>query len=351
MGATDGIVHGALDHAELAALGVRPEALIDFSSNLNPFGPPEAVRRALAALDPAPYPDRSCLALRHALAARHGCPIEQILVGNGANELIHLLARALLHPSDPVLVLGPTYGEYAHTCRLAGAHVVELLAHPADDFRHDAEALTTIVSRLRPRLTWLCTPNNPTGTAYDPAAIGRLAEQVASTGGLLIVDRAYTALRRDGGIDALPTRPSLLELHSLTKSYALAGLRLGYLLGDPALLERVGAYQPTWSVNSAAQAAGLAALSDAAFLPATIPQLWAASDALCADLHALGCTVRRATLPFFLVHTGNGAATRQTLLRRGCLVRDCASFGLAEWVRIAPQRPERNRQFVAVWEA
>lgn len=90
------VVHGALDHAELAALGLHPDHVRDFSSNINPFGPPPVVRNALATLDPAPYPDRSCMQLRHVLAARHDCTIDQVLPGNGSNELIHLIARALL---------------------------------------------------------------------------------------------------------------------------------------------------------------------------------------------------------------------------------------------------------------
>jgi hypothetical protein len=104
MGARTLVAHGALDHAELAARGLRPEALLDFSSNLNPFGPPPGVRASLASLDPAPYPDRSCLRLRQELAARHRCALEQVLAGNGSNELIHLLARALLRPGDVSLV-------------------------------------------------------------------------------------------------------------------------------------------------------------------------------------------------------------------------------------------------------
>src|SRR5262245_35877855 len=106
MGTQHIVAHGALDHAELAAHGLRPEGLLDFSSNLNPFGPPPGVRAALAALDPAPYPDRSCLQLRRELAARHSCDRDQVLPGNGSNELIHLLARALLRPGDVSLVIG-----------------------------------------------------------------------------------------------------------------------------------------------------------------------------------------------------------------------------------------------------
>jgi threonine-phosphate decarboxylase len=351
MGTRYTLAHGALDHADLAARGLRPETLLDFSSNLNPFGPPPGVRAALTALDPAPYPDRSCLRLRQQLAARHGCDQEQVLVGNGSNELIYLLAHALLSPGDLALVIGPTFGEYDHASRLAQARVVEWRARPGDHFAIDCAAVVEQVRRLRPRLTWLCAPNNPTGVDLPLAHLRSIASECAANRGLLVVDRTYLAfVEATDRLDALlGCQPSILLMHSFTKSYALAGLRLGYLLGDPDLIACVAAYQPTWSVSSAAQAAGLAALEDAQFLPRTLPQLWEASTALCDELRRLGSMVWRGTLPFLLVRTGDGAATRAALLDRGCVVRDCASFGLPEWVRVAPRRPADNTRLIEAW--
>jgi threonine-phosphate decarboxylase len=354
MGPFDPVAHGALDHGELAALDLRPEELLDFSSNLNPFGPPEAARAALVALDLAPYPDRGCHRLRAALAARHGCPPEAILVGNGANEVIHLLARAFLRPNDTTLLVGPSYGEYLHASRLAGAHMVEFRTCPGAGFRPDLEGLATVIASARPRLTWLCAPNNPTGVDLPAPTINALGEACAAHGGLLVLDRAYAPLRRDGWAAPDPLAgeppPGQIHLYSLTKSYALAGLRLGYLIAAPEVAARAGAHQPAWSVNSAAQAAGLAALGDDAFLGTTLPRLWAASDALRAGLRDLGLDVWRDALPFMLVRTGDGAATRSALLRRGCVVRDCASFGLPEWVRVAPRRPDDNARLLAAWK-
>jgi threonine-phosphate decarboxylase len=351
MGTSDGVTHGALDHAELAALGIRAEQLLDFSSNINPFGPPPEVRIALAELDPSPYPDRSCLQLRTTLAEHHTCTPEMILPGNGANELIHLIARALLSPGDPVLVIGPTYGEYAHASRLAGAQVVEMQSHLSTGFRPDREALVAVAARLRPRLVWLCSPNNPTGVALAPEDLLALADICAVHTGYLVLDQSYVDLQRPGA--ALPEGalvPNLIRLHSLTKSYALAGLRLGYLVATHDLVRRIGTYQPTWSVNSAAQTAGLAALADSRFLPTTMPQLWAASDVLKTDLPALEMNVWREALPFLLVRTGNGKATRAALLQRGCVVRDCASFGLPQWVRVAPRLPADNARLIEAWK-
>jgi histidinol-phosphate aminotransferase len=347
------VTHGALDHAELIAQNLRPEALLDFSSNLNPFGPPPGVCAALAALDPAPYPDRSCLKLRAALAVRHGCDSAQILVGNGSNELIHLIPRALLHPGDRACVVAPTFGEYGYASQLAGLRVVEWRAHAENHFAVDCAAIMQQIRQQRPRLTWLCAPNNPTGVDVAPEDILALAEVCATHKGLLVLDRTYHAFvrGRETWTDRLHTLPSnMLLLHSLTKSYALAGLRLGYLIGDANLIARIAAYQPTWSVSSAAQAAGLAALSDADFLPRTLPLVWEASDMLRDDLLKLGFCVWRGALPFILARTGDGAATRAALLEHGCVVRDCASFGLPKWVRVAPRRSEENALLVAAWK-
>jgi histidinol-phosphate aminotransferase len=366
MGSHDGVTHGALDHAELAALGLRAEDLLDFSSNLNPFGPPPQVRAALAELDPAPYPDRSCHRLKLVLAARHACDPAAILPGNGANELIYLAARALLTPGDQALVVAPTYGEYAYASRLSGADVVDLRAYEpvAGQFAFDADMLIAAIRRTQPRLTWLCAPNNPTGTDPTRMQIERLAEACALHNGLLIIDRSYVGLRRTEGPHRLTSiagvphlrrqsadHPNLIELYSFTKSYAIAGLRLGYLLAAPEIAARIGAFQPAWSVSSVAQVAGLTALESGDFLETTIGRLWLAGDQLQAALRNLGLDVRRDSLPFMLVQTGDGSATRTALLQHGCVVRDCTSFGLAGWVRVAPQRPEVNMRLLAAWKA
>ncbi|ABU56758.1 pyridoxal phosphate-dependent aminotransferase [Roseiflexus castenholzii] len=351
MDTLDRVVHGALDSAELAALGIAPDRVIDFSSNLNPFGPPPAVHTALATLDPTPYPDRHCLRVRTILAERHGCALDQVLAGNGTNELIYLIAQALGEPGATALILAPTYGEYEHASRLARMQVVEVRAPASDGFRFDEQALIEAVQHIRPRLIWLCAPNNPTGTSLPPSIIGDLA---SACDGFLVADRAYYAFQRDlhDGRDPLDgtAAPNLIRLYSLTKSYALAGLRFGYLIAHPEVATHIGRFQPAWSVNSAAQAAGLAALTDAVFLPATLPRLWSASDDLVAGLHRLGLYVWRAALPFMLVRCGNGATVRTRLLHLGCIVRDCASFGLPEWVRVAPRRPEENARLIAAWK-
>lgn len=345
------VVHGGIDGTELRGLGLHPEDVLDFSSNINPFGPPPAVRQALARLDPAPYPDRAAFALRTALAARYACTPESVLVGNGSTELIHLVARALLRPHDRVLVVEPTFGEYAHASQLAGAHIISLWPMDLDTFAIDIDMVLDGVARRRPRLVWLCAPNNPTGAAVDRANLVMLARACDEAGAYLVLDAAYAEMERGnhGAGDILLMGEHVLVLRSLTKAYALAGLRLGCLIGSAGLLARIAVFQPAWSVNSAAQVAGEAALQDRSFLAETLRQLWTCSDALRAGLAALDLPILPSSLPFFLVRVRDGAGVRSALLSGGCLVRDCASFGLPAYVRVAPRLPVENQRLIDAW--
>ncbi|NTW02293.1 MAG: aminotransferase class I/II-fold pyridoxal phosphate-dependent enzyme, partial [Oscillochloris sp.] len=244
----------------------------------------------------------------------------------------------------------------AHASRLSGAEVIEWCAHETQNFTVELELdhIAARIAWLHPRLTWLCTPNNPTGVDLPPDAIVMLAETCAAVGGLLVVDRAYGSFLRGAILAGDPldglVPANVLRLYSLTKSYAIAGLRLGYLLAEAELIGQVAAFQPTWSVSSAALAAGLAALADDAFLSATLPQIWACSDTLRNALVDLGLSVHRADLPFMLVRSGDAVATRLALIRYGCVVRDCTSFGLPAWVRVAPRRPAENARLIGAWK-
>ena len=239
-------VHGGLDAAELRDLGLDPAGVLDFSASLNPLGPPPGVAKALATVDPSRYPDRWSDALVRAIAEREEAPRGRVFVGNGSSELIHLLARAHLRPGDCATVLEPTFGEYAAACESAGASLRRFVAAEARGFRWDVGQACALVEAEQPRLVYLCNPNNPTGTYLEEASVRRLAEAVGGAG-LLIVDEAYRAFVDD------PWEPRpLLELgnvvllRSMTKDYALAGLRLGYLLGPERTVERLRGVQPSW---------------------------------------------------------------------------------------------------------
>jgi len=341
-------VHGGLDRGELARMGLRLDDVLDFSVNRNPFGPPPSVRAVWESVCLERYPDRECLALRSALAERHGRPMAQVWAGNGAAELIWLLGLAYLAPGDPVCIVAPTFGEYAAAGRVMGARLDRFATRPEEGFRPDVDALAAQLRELRPRLTFLCNPNNPTGVYLERRAVEVLL--AANPSGLLVLDEAYVPFVREAW-DSAPLLESgrLVVLHSMTKDYALAGLRLGYALAAEDTVEAVRQVQPPWSVNAVAQAAGLAALQESAYLRDTLARTRAAAAELAQELASLGLEIRPSATHFFLVEVGDAARTRRRLLRRGILVRDCASFGLPAFVRVAARRPGENKRLVAAW--
>lgn len=341
------VAHGALDFGELERAGLRPHDVIDFSVNSNPFGPSPRVRQALRAIPPERYPDRHCLALRRALAARHNLAIEHILIGNGAAELIWLVALAWLDPQRSAFIVGPTFGEYARAARLMGAPAHTWTASPARNFDVDLADVEQALAAQQPAVVFWCNPNNPTGVFVPDAALNALAARHPAT--LFVVDEAYrrfVAGRPERPLDMSALPPNLLILRSMTKDYALAGLRLGYAVGRAEVIQALAAAQPPWSVNAAAQAAGLAALDDDAHVTDTLARLAAITPAFQADLRRAGLRVWPSATHFFLAQVGDGARFRRALLRAGVQVRDCASFGLPDCVRIATRRPEENARLL-----
>lgn len=331
-------VHGGLDATELRAFGLRPGDVLDFSSNLNPLGTSEAVRRAAAVADLAAYPDRDSTLLREALAARIGVGADHLLVGNGATELIHLLARAILRPGDHCLLFTPTFGEYEAAALLAGADVHSFRAHERDAFHWPIDAALDRIRELRPALAFLCNPNNPTGVYLDRETV-ECIRQAVGCDGLLVLDDAYvTFMDQPWRTEPLLDGGNVAILRSMTKDHALAGVRLGYLVASPAVCDAGRALQPAWSVNAIAQAAGVAALDNDAHVEAARDVIRDAKAYLCARFTAMGLPVTPSAANFLLVEVDHGARLRTDLLRRGLVVRDCASFGLPAHIRIAVRR-------------
>jgi histidinol-phosphate aminotransferase len=343
--------HGAFDYDELRQLGYSPDEVIDFSVNSNPYGPPPGVREAIARVPLDRYPDRECIALREELAThlRHRVVrTENLVVGNGVAELLMLIAQAFIRTGDNVLVIGTTFGEYERSARLAGAVV-----HTHSPSIHGDVQYGQIASEIvayAPRLLFLCHPNNPTGVASDPQRLGDLADTFPNT--LFVVDEAYINFAPEtlSVYDHSRDYRNLLVVRSLTKDYALAGLRLGYALGAPDMIRAVAALRPAWNVNGLAQAAGLAVLSQDSWLRETVHQLHDNKRQLVNGLRSLGLEPLPSSVHYFLLNVGDGAAFRSKLLRHKIMVRDCASFGLPEYVRIATRTPEDNAKLLAAVE-
>ncbi len=336
--------HGALDFAELECTGLNPDAVLDFSVNSNPFGPSPMVRAAIAKVPLDRYPDRECLALRRTLADRLSVSPDQIVVGNGTAELIWLAAFAFFKTGEDVLILGPTFGEYERTARLMSANPVQWKALPITGFTLDVAEITRMLDAADYRAVFLCNPNNPTGQTLPPETILSWADTHPRT--LFLVDEAYLSFVAGQGSVVPTLLPNLLVLRSMTKDFALAGLRLGYALGDERLIQALTTVRPAWNVNGLAQAAGLAALADENYYQVTLAQLRQEKDFLQNGLVALGFTPVPSQTHFFLLPVHNAARFRQDLLPHGILVRDCTSFGLPEFIRISPRTRKQNQRLL-----
>jgi threonine-phosphate decarboxylase len=239
-----------------------PDNLIDFSVNINPLGPPESIRdRWPELLERIPdYPDPSCRSLRNLIAREIGLSAEQILIGNGASELIHLLGRVFSGGS--VLVVDPTFSEYRKTSVLNGCEVDSIQLQEANGWQLDADLL---VDQLKgKKAVFICHPNNPTGVIYDLNQLGRVIKAAEKLGVTVVVDEAfYDFCAEPVSILSIVNKYSnLVVLRSLTKMYAVAGLRLGYLVSSRETVNCLKKFQPHWSVNALAQAVGELCLRD-----------------------------------------------------------------------------------------
>ncbi len=340
-------VHGAVSAAELDRLGLSPDEVIDFSASINPLGPAPGVLRAIRAADASTYPDPDCRRLRRALSLKLGVSPDNILVGNGSTELIHLLARALLQAGDRVVVFAPGFGEYAAACRLQRVEPRRIHPEKGKGFRWDLKRAAALIKEWRPALTFLGNPNNPTGVYLERQEVNAVAEAIGSAG-LLVLDEAYAAfVDRPWRSRSLLDKSDAVLLRSMTKDHAIPGLRLGYMLASTSVIEKTRRFQFSWSVNSLAQAAGLAALDQSGHVSQARRVVRASREYLLGALRELGLACNEPSANFLLIEVGDAPAVRFELLRRYRLcVRDCTSFGMPRHIRVGIRGMDDCRRLV-----
>ena len=358
-------VHGGIKPADLRAMGLRPEDVLDFSASISPIGPPRGIWQAMERVELAAYPDPHCMVLKEALAghlsrkadSEQTVDPEQLLVGNGSTEIIHLLARAFFpsrtgNVGGSALILAPTYGEYQGACSLQGAAVSTLDAGPPPDFPWDLDLAARLIESQQPRLVFLCNPNNPTGSYLEQRDIEILANAAHRAGALLVLDEAYVSfVEHRWDSLTLSNRDDVVILRSMTKDYALTGLRLGYMLSSADNVARVKARQYSWSVNAAAQAAGVMCLGRQDHLEKGREAVRIGKAYLEDSLVSLGLRCRVGAANFLLVSADppwRAATVRHRLLEEhGICVRDCGSFGMPNYIRIGVRNMDDCRRLVA----
>lgn len=337
-------IHGGQVYQLAKQLGCPVETFIDFSASVNPLGPPASVLNAMRnAVDECQhYPDPNSGDLRAQLAQEHKIPAESILVGNGSVEIIRMLPMAL--GLRHACIVGPTFSEFENSLRLAGVRCTSVDAVSAQRYCPPMEKLSEVLEEWGVASTkkgrkdlvgnsavFVCNPNSPTGRRIALRDLRKLVEGVNQIGCWMIVDEAFIdwcplhSLIKD-----LPTWPRLLILRSFTKFFAIPGIRLGYVVGAPAVVETIRKHLPPWSVNHVAQAAGVAALQDSRFRQRS--QLFMQQERVrfSGQLQAIpGFRVIPSQANFVMVEIPSGCMTQDIVARlqeQGVLVRDCQTF-------------------------
>jgi histidinol-phosphate aminotransferase len=321
---------------------------IKLASNENPLGPsPRAVAAIGAALvDLHRYPDGSAFYLKRRLAERLGVPADELLVGNGSNEIIELVVRAFLRPRDEAVMADQAFVIYRMVVQAANGIP---RAVPLRDFTHDLEAILEAISP-RTRLVFLANPNNPTGTIFKRAAWQAFLRAVPRQV-VIVADDAYaefvddpdypdTVRERGDGL-----RP-VLTLRTFSKLYGLAGLRIGYAVAPAAVIDAIGRIRQPFNVNALALVGALAALDDDEHVRRTLAVNREGMAFLTAAFRRLGLAWVPSHANFVLVRVGQGSRVYQALLRRGAIVRPMDVYGFPEHVRVTIGLPEENRRLV-----
>ena len=322
----------------------RDRVPVQLNVNENPYGPSEACAAdiaasvAEAALGLNRYPDREFVALRAALAdylARDspaGIAPEQVWAANGSNEVMLQLLQAFGGPGRVALSFAPTYSMYPEYARDSVTEWV--VGHRAEDFSLDLAGARALVEERRPSVVLLPSPNNPTGTALPPEAVSLLCE--AAGDGLVVVDEAYGEFRRTGTPSALallPRHRNLVVTRTMSKAFALAGARLGYLAADPEICDAIRVVRLPYHLSAVTQATALAALRHAPELLSRVADLRAERDATVTWLGDQGLEVADSDANFVLFgRFPDRRAVWQALLDRGVLIRETGPDG---WLRVS----------------
>lgn len=326
---------------------------LDFSASLNPFGMPPAVRDAArrAVDDATPYPDPLCRELKRAVAGQYGIPESYLFFGNGAADVIYRFAAAL-RPRKALIPV-PTFVEYERALTAAGCEIKFHHLRRENNFQMAEDFLADMTGDVD--AVFLCQPNNPTGLMLG-VRLSDILGRAARTGATVFLDECFCRFmdgwERHTAVHELSKRDNLFILDSFTKLYAMAGIRLGFgMTGNAALLEKVIAAGPPWSVSAIAQAAGLAALGETEYVERSLEAIRSAREDLVAGLRRLGATVIGFGANYVFFHDAT-PELGDRLMREGILIRNCANFRGLEpgYHRVAVRLKEENGQLLRAIE-
>jgi histidinol-phosphate aminotransferase len=325
------------------------DAAVRLNTNESPFAPPDAWREellsGLAEISFHRYPDRPATALRQAVADLHGVTPDEVFCANGSNEVLQSVLLAFGGPGRRALVFEPTYALHSHIARITGTTVVE--GGRDDDFLIDPRHALELLAARQPDVTFLCSPNNPTGRAEPPETVAAVS---GAAPGLVIVDEAYgqfapwSALALRG-----PSHPGLVVTRTFSKTWAMAGARLGYLVADPAVVAACESVVLPYHLSAQTQVAGLVALRHVAEMEARVARISEERGRVAAALSDLPVDSWPSDANFILFRPQEREADDvwQSLLDHSVLIRNCASWdGLRGCLRVTIGTAEENDRFL-----
>ena len=327
-------------------LGTEADAIIKLASNENPLGPcPKAIKAMRAALSNAHlYPDGSGFYLRKAVAAKLGLAPENVILGNGSNEVIEFLGHAFLNPGDDVIIFQYAFIVYKLLATAFAARTIEL-ATP--NFQQDLGATLDAITP-KTRLIFIPNPNNPTGTLISQPAIDSFMSRVPRNI-VIVFDEAYFEFLDDppDTLQYIREGRNVVVLRTFSKIHGLAGLRIGYGIAAADLVEILHKTRQPFNVNSIAQAGALAALEDDAHLRETKRVIDEGRAYLQEQFAEMQIPFVPAVANFVMVNVGDGRVVFERLVRRKIIVRPLKGYGLPEWVRITVGTMEENKKLIA----
>ena len=332
--------------------GLDVKKVVKLASNENPLGMPESAKRAVAeaAAGLARYPDGNARVFRQAVADYLGVPSDWVIAGNGSDEILGLIARTVLAPGTRCVYSQYSFSVYELSAQENGA---ECCVVPAKNFAVDLDGIAAAVNDAT-RLIFITNPNNPTGLALTEAEIDAFLSKIPEDC-VVVLDEAYChylppELRTDS-LKWVRRYPNVLVTRTFSKAYGLAGLRAGFAVAQPALIEMMNRIRPPFNMNLLAQAAASAAVTDEAFLETVYAMNRAGVATLENYFKTLGIEFLPTTANFLLVKTGPQTADINTeLLKRGVIVRPVKSYGLPDWLRISVGTAEELAVFMKAFD-
>lgn len=331
---------------------IRKSKIIDFSSNINPLGFPEGVQNLIkrGVNEIVSYPDSSSTELKEEIARCLGIREKNILVGNGSTELIYLIAR-VLKPKRALIPI-PTFCEYERSLHAVGCELRYVSLKEKNQFTFDMSDTFSLLPQID--ILYVCNPNNPTGVLYRKNETISLIEQAEKKGVLLVFDEAFMDFTDDESVrDEIKKRENLIVIKSLTKFFGIPGLRLGYLVSNPNIVDKISYYKEPWSVNVFAQKAGVACFKDSRFRLKTKNFIDRERTYMLDKLGKLkGLKAYDSTTNYLLikiVKTGlSSSKLYEMMAGEGFLIRDCCSFqGLGnKFIRVAVKRRKQNNLLI-----